>query len=313
MLLRYTQTRPCLQGCHAISGKKGAQSLVPSCQAFVKSLAEAIPSPQSHSGSTTDGTPTGQQVATADRGTNTVASGSNQKLVAKKPGAARLSDLHTLSPAQSEAALQRLRLSDETASSTAQHAPESRSVSDAKQSAPHKPAAASQGSTADAAQGGDIASSHALAPSDIQATSASHLVNTAQLSFFPGTHAPSEAAASDPAPGRLAVAGQMVSQASSMASTASTEPPQVKSPFSPITAADLAYAAQQQLQQRVGRVVIQSLGGLGWGLESYDQDTERQLFSAVLQIKALTRSSRCAAMLSFPAGMSTLLATTTVC
>ena len=69
-----------------------------------------------------------------------------------------------------------------------------------------------------------------------------------------------------------------------------------------VTSADLAHAAQLQLQQRVGRVGVQSLGGLDWGVHSYDQETERQLFTAVLQLKALMRESRCAAMVSFPAG-----------
>jgi len=54
--------------------------------------------------------------------------------------------------------------------------------------------------------------------------------------------------------------------------------------------------------QGVGRVVIESLGGLQWQLEGSDRDLERHLYTAVFQLKAAVRDSRCAAMLSFPAG-----------
>lgn len=64
---------------------------------------------------------------------------------------------------------------------------------------------------------------------------------------------------------------------------------------------------QQQLQpqqQKVGRIVVQSLGGVQWHMGSFDKEVEQQLFKAVLHIKTLVRDSRCAAMLSFPSGGS---------
>ncbi len=54
--------------------------------------------------------------------------------------------------------------------------------------------------------------------------------------------------------------------------------------------------------QGVGRIVVESLGGLQWQLEGSDRDVERHLYTAVFQLKAAIRDSRCAAMLSFPAG-----------
>ncbi len=54
--------------------------------------------------------------------------------------------------------------------------------------------------------------------------------------------------------------------------------------------------------QSVGRVVVESLGGLQWQLEGSDRDVERHLYTAVFQLKAAIRDSRCAAMVSFPAG-----------
>ncbi len=54
--------------------------------------------------------------------------------------------------------------------------------------------------------------------------------------------------------------------------------------------------------QGVGRVVVESLGGLQWQLEGSDRDVERHLYTAVFQLKAAIRDSRSAAMVSFPAG-----------
>lgn len=59
-------------------------------------------------------------------------------------------------------------------------------------------------------------------------------------------------------------------------------------------------------QQSVGRVVVGSLGGLQWRLEGAEKDVERQLYTAVFQLKAMIRESRCAAMVSFPAGLVTV-------
>ncbi|KAL0026942.1 hypothetical protein WJX79_001211 [Trebouxia sp. C0005] len=55
--------------------------------------------------------------------------------------------------------------------------------------------------------------------------------------------------------------------------------------------------------QGVGRVVVESLGGLQWQLDVSDGDVERRLYTAVFQLKAAIRDSRCAAMVSFPAGL----------
>ncbi|DBA95005.1 TPA: hypothetical protein ACH3X1_002526 [Trebouxia sp. C0004] len=57
--------------------------------------------------------------------------------------------------------------------------------------------------------------------------------------------------------------------------------------------------------QGVGRVVVESLGGLQWQLEGSARDVERRLYTAVFQLKAAIRDSRCAAMMSFPAGLYT--------
>ena len=53
---------------------------------------------------------------------------------------------------------------------------------------------------------------------------------------------------------------------------------------------------------RVGRVAIESLGGLQWQIEGADADVERQLYTSIFHLKALIRESRSAAMVSFPAG-----------
>ena len=55
--------------------------------------------------------------------------------------------------------------------------------------------------------------------------------------------------------------------------------------------------------QSVGRVGVESLGGLAWQLEGSDAEVEKQIYVAVFQLKAMIRDSRCAAMVSFPAGM----------
>lgn len=58
--------------------------------------------------------------------------------------------------------------------------------------------------------------------------------------------------------------------------------------------------------QGVGRVVVESLGGLQWQLEGSERDVERRLYTAVFQMKAAIRDRRCAAMVSFPAGLYSL-------
>ena len=152
----------------------------------------------------------------------------------KAPAPARVarahkSVLHTLDPAQSEAALARLSLSDGAAASGA-------GAFDDKQ---------------DSSSYGDQQSA-----AELQTASMKHHADSTCAAYSPG----------------------------------------------PVTADGLASLAQQQMQQRAGRVAVQSLGGLDWGMDSHGQDTERQLFTAVVQLKALVRGSRCAAMLSFPAG-----------
>ena len=56
--------------------------------------------------------------------------------------------------------------------------------------------------------------------------------------------------------------------------------------------------------QSVGRAAVESLGGLQWQLLGSDKDVERELYTAVFQLKALMRDSRCVAMVSLPAGQS---------
>ena len=56
--------------------------------------------------------------------------------------------------------------------------------------------------------------------------------------------------------------------------------------------------------QGVGRVGWESLGGLAWQLEGSDAEVEKQIYVAVFQLKAMIRDSRCAAMVSLPAGVS---------
>lgn len=60
--------------------------------------------------------------------------------------------------------------------------------------------------------------------------------------------------------------------------------------------------APQERPHSVGRVVVESFGGLQWQLEGADKDVERQLYSAVFRLKAAVRASRCVAMVSLPAG-----------
>lgn len=55
--------------------------------------------------------------------------------------------------------------------------------------------------------------------------------------------------------------------------------------------------------QGVGRVGWESLGGLAWQLEGSDAEVEKQIYVAVFQLKAMIRDSRCAAMVSLPAGV----------
>ena len=55
--------------------------------------------------------------------------------------------------------------------------------------------------------------------------------------------------------------------------------------------------------QGVGRVGVESLGGLAWQLEGSDAEVEKQIYVAVFQLKAMIRDSRCAAMVSLPAGV----------
>lgn len=55
--------------------------------------------------------------------------------------------------------------------------------------------------------------------------------------------------------------------------------------------------------QGVGRVGVESLGGLAWQLEGSDAEVEQQIYVAVFQLKAMIRDSRCAAMVSIPAGV----------
>ena len=52
----------------------------------------------------------------------------------------------------------------------------------------------------------------------------------------------------------------------------------------------------------VGRIAVESIGGLQWQLQGSDADIERQIFRAMCHLKAKVRDSRCAAMVSFPAG-----------
>lgn len=73
-------------------------------------------------------------------------------------------------------------------------------------------------------------------------------------------------------------------------------------PAEPTRGLDPAPGSTSGIAQSVGRVGVESLGGLAWQLEGSDAEVEKQIYVAVFQLKAMMRESRCAAMVSFPAG-----------
>lgn len=75
------------------------------------------------------------------------------------------------------------------------------------------------------------------------------------------------------------------------------------SPAGPPRGGDPAAGSTPGIAHSVGRVGVESLGGLAWQLEGSDAEVENHIYVAVFQLKAMIRESRCAAMLSFPAGM----------
>lgn len=93
---------------------------------------------------------------------------------------------------------------------------------------------------------------------------------------------------------------------------ASTTPPAEPRPFGPATSGrDAAAGTTTGKPQSVGRVGVESLGGLAWQLEGSDAEVEKQIYVAVFQLKTMIRDSRCAAMVSFPAGMPDLRSVST--
>ncbi|KAL3163286.1 hypothetical protein ABBQ32_009681 [Trebouxia sp. C0010 RCD-2024] len=75
------------------------------------------------------------------------------------------------------------------------------------------------------------------------------------------------------------------------------------SPAGPPRGGDPAAGSTPGIAHSVGRVGVESLGGLAWQLEGSDAEVENHIYVAVFQLKAMIRESRCAAMLSFPAGL----------
>ena len=65
-------------------------------------------------------------------------------------------------------------------------------------------------------------------------------------------------------------------------------------------------SASMDKAQAVGRVGVESLGGLPWQLEGSEAEIEKQVYIAIFRLKAMVRDSRCAAMVTVPAGSSSL-------
>ena len=295
----------CFQDCPDMNGESATQSLIQSAQAFVQTLTGATdasaqqpgnplhptapnqqPSATGSNSSPDHGNsftlPNSAQSRSASASDHSPGTGSSNKLPAVRAGPARhRSELHTLDPAQSEAALQRLRVSDAaTVSSDAHDTPTNHLHGSCEQSLAPQPQAKR--------------SDYSSAPAQ---SSEQPLASQPQVRRSGHSSAPAQ---------NSSTASDQNRQASGLVSSAGddlTVGSQSRPVSGFVTSADLAQIAQLQLQQRVGRVGVQSLGGLDWGLHSYDHETERQLFTAVLQLKALMRESRCAAMVSFPAGM----------
>lgn len=289
--------RPCLQEHIVMDGSSAAQTLVQSTQAFVQSLAEPTSSSGNQASNLVPSNPhwptSNSTLGSAN--SNNPASGlmpPNPHMPSSNSsanGSNTSADLITLATSQSPNQL----------------------ASPAGPTEPNPQTAAATSSNT-----GSVSSQHRVpAPTAGVAgahKSVLHTLDSAQseaalarLSLSDGAAASGAAAFDDKqdSSARPSYGGE---QAVAGPQTASikhhTENAQAAPSGGPITAAGLASLAQQQLQQRTGRVAVQSLGGLDWGMDSYDQDTERQLFTAVVQLKALVRGSRCAAMLSFPAG-----------
>lgn len=104
-------------------------------------------------------------------------------------------------------------------------------------------------------------------------------------------------------------------QPSGAAQSSSNNNPQAAAALSPAGATNISGmfkaggaspVGNAEKSQRVGRVGVESLGGLAWQLQGSDAEVEHQIYVAVFQLKAMIRDSRCAAMVSFPAGMACL-------
>ena len=77
----------------------------------------------------------------------------------------------------------------------------------------------------------------------------------------------------------------------------------LQNPEPPSSSGDSNAGNSSVKAQSVGRVGLESLGGLAWQLEGSDAEVEKQIYVAVFQLKAMIRDSRCAAMVSVPAGV----------
>ena len=83
----------------------------------------------------------------------------------------------------------------------------------------------------------------------------------------------------------------------------SARPAGLQYPEPPSSSGDSSTGNSPVKVQGVGRVGVESLGGLAWQLEGSDAEVEKQIYVAVFQLKAIVRESRCAAMVSVPAGV----------
>lgn len=85
--------------------------------------------------------------------------------------------------------------------------------------------------------------------------------------------------------------------------SSSMRPAGLRYPEPPSSSGDSGAGNSSVKAQGVGRVGVESLGGLAWQLEGSDAEVEKQIYVAVFQLKAMIRESRCAAMVSVPAGV----------
>ena len=148
---------------------------------------------------------------------------------------------------------------------------------------------------------------------DYAETSGQHLPGvsasqTIEQHVQPATHARGQGYA---LPARLQPSGAVQSNSnlthSNIEAAAAQPHPAATSTSEMFKAGERSPVGTAEKAQSVGRVGVESLGGLAWQLQGSDAEVEKQIYVAVFQLKVMIRDSRCAAMVSFPAGMQCLM------